>query len=494
MKVNNEPCTYRLSKGALLTRQGFQGYSCPRQAELHQRFCIFHNPSPDKDEKMFHFQFQNESDCNFTGFVFPRGFCFQRTAFKDTDFASSHFHGPVDFCGAEFTGETGFEMSRFELGARFDKASFLGNASFSGATFLADVSFNETNLHGYVGFKGTTFMGDFWLAGVRDVVTDLTGALFKGNACFHSTDFASASFIETQFEGQAIFGYYKYYGSSPDWGEAIKSPDVVFFEGVDMRNLLFREANLSNASFNQCYYLDRAKFYECTWNSDSNRKNVLFDELQLRGRVVSWEEMAVAEARSRKCNLTEETSESSRESEESIDSSMEGKYAAVEETCRALKKHFEDRRNYLVAGDFHEGEMEMRRLAKGPWGRNILSVEAIYWLLSRYGQSWLRPLTIFIAMNLTAAVIYSFSGLQLESDRAPIRLVITTETSLILVLESLYVYLHALLYSFSVSALLRGVYATPTNLVGLFLQTVQFVVGPLLILLIGLAIRRRVRR
>ena len=261
-----------------------------------------------------------------------------------------------------------------------------------------------------------------------------------------------------------------------------------------MKQLLFREANLERASFSQCYNLDQAKFYDCTWNTESGRNHVLYDELQLRKKVPPWEQMARNEGELRNSECVRQFTDNSIKDDQATESLLEGNYAVVEETCRALKKHFEDRRNFLVAGDFHEGEMEMRRLAKGPWRSSLLSVEAVYWRLSRYGQRWLRPFAWLLGLIFLAAAVYAATGLRLSGIGHELRWNFGQELSSELIFDWLYVYSHSLLYSISVTALMRGILATPTHFLGLLVQTVEFILGPMLLFLIGVAIRRRLRR
>ena len=494
METERNLCSYELTVNDLPARLGFDGYRCQEKKEFAKSYCEFHDPDPNRDGGAFVKELKLKVDHCFIGYSFPKTVKIHIRKLQDADFAHSHFHGSANFQDSVFFGQTDFSLATFHQGANFQRARFRGIVNFTGAAVNGQTWFNDAKLDGCSNFTTAHFKDEFWFAGIGDAIADMTGTIFEKDAHFHNTFFAAASLIETQFRGQATFGFYKYIAHGHSYEQASTSPDLLFFEGVDMSRVLFREANLKRASFNQCYNLDQARFFDCTWNIGFGRSNVLYDELELRKKMPPWEEMAKREGEERKCGLPGDVSGIVAQDDKAAKSRLDRSHASVEETCRAFKKHFEDRRNYLVAGDFHEGEMEMRRLAKGTWGRNILSIEAVYWLLSRYGQSWLRPLTCFIALNLTAAAIYSFSGLQLESESTPIRLVITAETSPILMLESLYIYLHALLYSVSVAAFLRGIYATPTSLVGLLLQTIQFIIGPLLILLIGLAIRRRVRR
>ena len=443
---------------------------------------------------MFREQLKLEMEQCFIGYIFPKGFTFPLIDFHDADFAFSQFYGSADFQEKVFSGATNFHYATFHEGATFTNSRFEADVNFIGSEFSGTAWFNDATLDGYIGFVSTHFKGEVWFAGISYAMADMIGTTFEKDAHFHNTVFAAGSFIETQFKGTTTFGYFKHMEQSPNQDIAKEAPNTIFFEGVDMKHLLFREANLANASFNQCYNLDQAKFYDCKWNSESSRSHVLYDELVLRGKVTPWEEMAERAIRIRESESPTNTASDSAEVAQPTESLLEGKYAAVEETCRALKKHFEDRRNFLAAGDFHEGEMEMRRLAKGPWRRNLLSVEAVYWRLSRYGQRWLRPLGWLLGLLLLAAAIYAATGLRLSGNGHELRWNFDQELSSKLILDWLYVYTHSLLYSVSVTALMRGVFATPTHLLGLLVQTVEFILGPILLFLIGLAIRRGLRR
>ncbi len=494
MKVELRPCRYVQSRFGLPVRRELEGYTCPKPEWSGEGYCIFHNPNPDKDHEMFREQLKLQLQQCFIGFIFPRRFTFPTIDFHDADFAFSRFCGTADFQDMTFSGKTNFQYATFHEGANFRGSRFKADVDFIGAEFTGTAWFNETTLDACIGLVSTHFKGEAWFAGISKAIVDVTGAIFEGDAHFHNTDFSAASFIETQFMGISTFGYFKHMDNRSDTDVVRKAPNVVFFEGVDLKHLLFREADLTKASFNQCYNLDQASFYDCMWNTESGRSYVLYDELELRGKVDPWEKMAEREINRKKGNKPINAANNSGLDVQSAQPQPFVKYAAVEETCRAFKKHFEDRRNYLVAGDFHEGEMEMRRLAKDTWECRLLSIEAVYWLLSRYGQRWLRPLVCFIVLNLTAATLYSMTGLQLEGDSSAIRWGSNLESSLAFWVDTINIYVQALLYSVSVSALLRGVSATPTHVVGLLVQTVQFIVGPLLIFLIGLAIRRRLRR
>src|SRR5262249_45815433 len=62
---------------------------------------------------------------------------------------------------------------------------------------------------------------------------------------------------------------------------------------------------------------------------------------------------------------------------------------ALKEMYQALKEHAKSRGDHVRSGDFHYGEMEMKRRGFRPL-RRYFGLEAIYCLLSGYGTRPLR--------------------------------------------------------------------------------------------------------
>ena len=287
MKVEPRLCGYVQSRTGLPVRQELDGYSCPKPEWPGERYCIFHNPNPDKDHRLFREQLKLEMEQCFIGYIFPRGFTFPLIDFHDADFAFSQFYGSADFQEKVFSGATNFHYATFHEGATFTNSRFEADVNFIGSEFSGTAWFNEATLAGYIGFVSTHFKGEVWFAGISYAMADMIGAIFEKDAHFHNTVFAAGSFIETQFKGTTTFGYFKHMEQSPNQDIAKEAPNIILLEDVDMKHLLFREANLANASFNQCYNLDQAKFYDCKWNTESGRSHVLYDELVLRKKVTA---------------------------------------------------------------------------------------------------------------------------------------------------------------------------------------------------------------
>jgi hypothetical protein len=180
---------------------------------------------------------------------------------------------------------------------------------------------------------------------------------------------------------------------------------------------------------------------------------------------------------------------------------------SCERVYRELRASFESRKDHPRASGFYFAEMEMRRLtaASGRLGQTLGSLTAWYGLISGYGERWARPLLWFAGVWLLWGVLYLAAGLWIKSPSVNDRGV--GETSLVFVglapapsavpsadgwAERLG---HALLHSFLVATLIgRDVHAQPINALGQGLQTLEVILGPLLLALMGLAVRRRFQR
>lgn len=144
--------------------------------------------------------------------------------------------------------------------------------------------------------------------------------------------------------------------------------------------------------------------------------------------------------------------------------------ANLRETYQILKQKYQQKGDHVRAGDFHYGEMEMKRREYGWLGRG-LSWEALYWALSGYGSGHLRVFIWLAFLVLGFAFIYfytspgTFGGLG-----------------------------DALHFSLSVTALQRPEVPAGLGTLGRWLHLVQAILGPVLIALFVLALRMRLKR
>ena len=98
-------------------------------------------------------------------------------------------------------------------------------------------------------------------------------------------------------------------------------------------------------------------------------------------------------------------------------------YGLIAELYNQLKKNYDDRKDYWTEGDFHYGEMEMKRLSsprKNPdlrWLHRNLGLVAWYRHASQYGESYLRPAVWLLGVLLLFALFYPALGLRYDASR-----------------------------------------------------------------------------
>ncbi len=143
----------------------------------------------------------------------------------------------------------------------------------------------------------------------------------------------------------------------------------------------------------------------------------------------------------------------------------------LKEAYQLLKQKYQQMGDHVRAGDFHYGEMEMKR-REFPWWKKVWSWEFGYWLLSGYGMRPWRPFFWLGVLVFFPALFYWLGN----------QVTFTQGLS------------HYLLFSLQVATLQRP--PTPASFTeGVRLvQTIEMILSPILIALFALAVRVRVKR
>jgi uncharacterized protein YjbI with pentapeptide repeats len=360
----------------------------------------------------------------------------QHTIFRDSIFANrgtyfiqTHFSGrSVFFDGAAFdTDYTSFSKARFEAQvvnfshakfvreqAVFKEASFVGitlfrNAHFVGksadfdfAGFEGDVTdFDSTRFQVQIAsFRDARFEGQrsgFTATEFEGRETDFSNAHFKGKETqFNSTRFGGyeTNFLGTHFEsGRTDFVYAVFQGEKVDFRE-VQFGGQISFRHTNLSRVQFRGTDLREVQFLDVQWcaLPKKRF----WALPQPVRNALFDEAMMRGKVREWPMRTRLPMRIIRPNRSE-----------------------LELVCsgyRQLKQNYEDNRNYAEAGDFYYGEMEMTRLKLPFLRRYLFSWEALYWIVSGYGQRWENSFALLVLTFLVFPIFFMFGGLQTPTE------------------------------------------------------------------------------
>ncbi|OFW31426.1 MAG: hypothetical protein A3J28_07195 [Acidobacteria bacterium RIFCSPLOWO2_12_FULL_60_22] len=504
-------------KGKKRKRCGRPPYSAPEGVDKRP-VCLMHSRDPNKDNDAFQQEFERileeagEGEANFTLFVFPRADYAGREFKARCIFGDATFTQRANFIGATFTQEADFTRATFTQWANFRGATFTERADFSEATFTQRAGFSEATFTGEANFGGATFTqwANFVLATFTQKanfsVTKFTQmahfnfakftqeagfqwATFTQGAHFNCATFTqAAAFFNATFTQLANFGRARFSGEATFWkttfrndGEGVgpvfsearfEKPERVVFYGNYLGQVLFHNCDVS-----------KVEFSNVEWRKRKNGKRMVFEE------VVSLEHKAAS-------------AEALNPPEGSAD---ERNYGLIAELYQQLKKNFDDRRDYWTAGDFHYGEMEMKRVSSPRsnrvlrWLHRSLGLAAWYKYASEYGESYKRPAVWLGIFLLLFMVAYPDVGLQ-RNDGIP------TPTSEIHY-KNFFQFLeahpkgawaffgHSLMTALSVMALQREVEYQPVYPWGRPLLTVfELVLSYTLIALFLLAVRRQFRR
>jgi uncharacterized protein YjbI with pentapeptide repeats len=361
--------------------------------------CLMHSHDPEKDDAAFQAEFERilrdagEGVADFTRFVFPtanyrgrefRATCiFHHTTFtQDAHFAQATFVDSADFGFAAFKQDAHFDSATFARDAvftrvtltrraSFRKTAFTQGADFTAATFTQDADFREAKFTHGANFSGATF----------ERVAAFNEATFERAALFSNTTFTGeASFILASFEGHAHF-------SGTRFEKAAHFRGATFAQGVNFWTTTFTGAAL----FSAATFKERAIFRETVFREDaSGEPGPIFSLARFeKPELVLFYKTCLAQALFHNCDVSKFVFSAVRwrqrpngkrmvlEEDEKLDLTPyvteavrtkegdpdERSYGLIAELYQQLKKNYDDRKDYWTAGDFHYGEMEMKRLA-----------------------------------------------------------------------------------------------------------------------------------
>ena len=177
-----------------------------------------------------------------------------------------------------------------------------------------------------------------------------------------------------------------------------------------------------------------------------------------------------------------------RKAKSELQDELEEDLYYIELLYTQLKQNFENMRDFSRAGDFHVGEMEMRRKQYSLFNQYI-SILNFYRILSNYGQSWKRAFKRFIYGSLIFSVLHQFSY------KTPISAIWENKNK-IEIFSSLAKEWFITL-DFLLLGRIYGVSDLPSKIDGWFgnlVLLIESVFGPLMLALMILALRRHTRR
>jgi uncharacterized protein YjbI with pentapeptide repeats len=351
--------------------------------------CLMHSCDPNKSVERFQEEFDRiileagEGPADFNGFVFPSSDYPGRSFIAKCRFTDTIFCQKAGFFRAVFAQQADFTRARFDKGALFG-ATFSQGASFVGARFMQSAHFGHCT--------------------------------FVGRANFRYSRFADAAqFEETRFVRES---------------QASKEPAPIFCQAVFEKpeRVIFYQTNLGYALFHNCD-ISGVNFSDVVWCRRANGKCMCFEEMidpqQWRLNPPPIPEELLSPV-SRQRFLSERWEHFTHGAPMSLQPG-EGdpnprNYRLVAELYQRLKKNYDARCDYWTAGDFHYGEMEMKRLASPRrnrllrWLHSHLGLVAWYKYASEYGESFIRPTLWLSFVFLFFTFLYPLVGLHSNAD------------------------------------------------------------------------------
>lgn len=473
--------------------------------------CILHSSRRYKNRKDFNAALKTHREKgsdDFTEFVFPCLADFRGAVFsKRASFANAVFFKEADFSSATFTEDADFSRVTFLPGALFMGATFLKKADFEFASFavpsrgsfvipasVLEHHYEILRLRRTAEWRKkleSDVERNAYLDWLLDTPAFFGGAKFCEESDFQRACFAAAVFAETVFKKKVLFNTAQFRGGT-DFSFA------TFEGGADFRGGSFQGETLFHAG----KFLGKTIFSPERLPTDSH--NVVIDhvdtELMFSDAQIDFTEVTIEprdavifrDADFKKCKFQDtdvreieftgvkwpklgsrlvvydEIAPLPRLGDQSIDVLMPDirsrSLFRIERLYRQLKQNYEERRDHERVSDFHYGEKEMRR-------RNLQTAFmlrfflTLYWLLSGYGERYLRPLIAAAAVLIASTFLYLKLGLSPKDGGLSLALTNTSD------------WLRAGHYSFRVMTLLKPDDLLPSES-SRWVNTVQSIIGP----------------
>ena len=329
--------------------------------------------------------------------------------------------------GAQFDG--GLSIDALEVGSLDLRSANLQQGLTLRGRYQPSIAFDSATIHGDVDLRYSKFGGNLSLGEVvfdADSSLSLDGSRVRGDLILAGT---STLPREVGLDGAIIHGRVCIEAplGAPRTRVVALNQHPTFRGSVTFTNVDLRDCLLVGN------VIDHMEFSNIEWP-------------RLRGRYVLRDEIMYRKTRA------------------GIPSSN------LREAYQVLKQRYQTRGDHVRAGDFHYGELEMKRRQNG-FPNRWISWEFVYWMLSGYGVGHVRALFILLGL------VFGFAGLYYSTSPA-----------------AFGNFSEALRYSLSVAALQRPEMPKTFSDLQKWLHIGEAILGPIQIGLFALALRMRLKR
>lgn len=441
--------------------------------------------SPHLHDGVLHLAGLKFRDVNWHDFL--KDFCgeidFSGVEFDRCKFHDMIFGAPAHFNGAEFK-LTPFEVVSFQSGADFSETRFYdGTVPFTHCTFRTD-TFGDNDEPIDIQFQLSVFMDSAMpfpacsmsggLVTFRDA--SIAGDTLRLRICSpgvdeHKEQYLSMSCDEIDFSNLRFNGNFDFVQDFESFGfSSLLSFKRVRFTA--MQSATFIDVNLERARFRHST-LETVGFIGCRWPRRLDRAKG--DSSGRKGRKILYEDIL-----SRSCK----------------DEEQDQLLGEIVRLYIQLKRNWENRLNHVGAGDWFYREMECRRrTATGcvKWGRMnswaYRTPSRAYYVLSRYGESYMLPLLWLLAAYVSFSLLYLMLGIPVDAGGRELNY--DLGTGRVFLWKDIF---RALAFGFQAMTLRLPSYVDFGKWAGWPLYVLQFLSTATLVPLFLLALRRKFRR
>lgn len=452
---------------------------CNLPATHKEKYCILHLPNQNKSVPEFGAAVRQHLEAWHSDFRFVHF-----TGTNEAHFENKQFTGVADFRNAKCP--SGLNLFRAQLphgllltthkiaSIKLDEATVAGRVEIAGPSLQSDFTAIGAKFHGDVSLEVThwnhvklkaEFYGWVILRGRFNY-----GLIFDSAKIHSGLDLRSCTFVNqlsfegTNFDASSELDLSQSYIQSKGLRITESAPAVIRLDGANVQGEVILkgesgkprlrliapdtpprfEGNVkfTNVDLSECKLLGNElremTFTDVVWAKRYGR-NVLYDEIAVRRE---WRKEWIP-----------------------------GRFSIglLKESYQDLKQMHQDQGDHGKAGDFHYGEMEMKRCEYG-LPRRVLCLEFLYWFLSGYGTMPLRAFVVLIIMALTFSWGYWVTNGEAFSGFAEV-----------------------LRFSMQVMTLQRPSVPKLSE-AGAWIKAVQAIAGPVQIALFALALRMRLKR
>lgn len=357
-----------------------------------QGFCF-----PGKAKEMFeaHGEFRHEVFLNDA--QFPPGMSFKQVIFEKVSFQNSTFKGNAFFTGAVFKKEANFKNVTFEDGETcFNAAHFVNAALFDYATFNGAASFGQC--------------------------LDMKGQ-FRGRTSFDHVCFNNEAVFEKRgFRKGMDFTYVM-----------VAQSHAVRFQHCNLSKASFLETDLARLDFNGVRWAqapivpDRARLakklsaYQRTLKAAKTSGRRLPNKAPASKAITAFiAEIGLRIIRAARVprgrNRLDDEVRFCAEIRKLPSPQRRQRLMEIGRLYRQLKLNYEEGRDHPSAGDWHFGEMEMRRLSLAR-SSPMRGLFFLYRKLSGYGERPRRAIIGWFAFLFLFSVLNCFLGFRVLSEQ-----------------------------------------------------------------------------